>query len=49
MLCYLQAKYLCPPELLTAAIEFIHALWKGRRHTAMEVMRTMLVLIISVN
>ncbi|XP_074655526.1 nucleoporin NUP188-like [Tubulanus polymorphus] len=29
----------CPPDLLCAVMEFIHALWFGRRETAMAVLR----------
>lgn len=36
-----QRTYRCPPELLCAASEFLHSLWKGRRQTAMTVLRGM--------
>jgi len=39
----MQGSYQCPAELLHAATTFIYALWKGRRQTAMTVLRQMLV------
>ena len=41
--CGMQGSYQCPSELLHAATMFIYALWKGRRQTAMTVLRQMLV------
>ncbi|XP_029640087.2 nucleoporin NUP188 homolog [Octopus sinensis] len=35
-----QKTYQCPPNLLCACIEFLHALWAGMRETAMSVLRT---------
>ncbi|GAB1597640.1 nucleoporin NUP188 homolog [Argonauta hians] len=35
-----QKTYKCPPNLLCACIEFLHALWAGMRETAMSVLRT---------
>jgi len=40
----IQGTYQCPAELLQAATMFIYALWKGRRQTAITVLRQMLVL-----
>ncbi|KAL5011424.1 hypothetical protein ScPMuIL_009975 [Solemya velum] len=34
-----QGTYQCPPDLLCACTEFIHALWAGLRETAMSVLR----------
>lgn len=34
-----QKTYQCPPNLLCACIEFLHALWGGMRETAMSVLR----------
>ena len=36
---YFQKTYQCPPNLLCACIEFLHALWGGMRETAMSVLR----------
>ncbi|XP_033764157.1 nucleoporin NUP188 homolog isoform X2 [Pecten maximus] len=35
-----QGEYMCPPDLLCACMDFIHALWAGLRDTAMSVLRT---------
>ncbi|XP_064649346.1 nucleoporin NUP188-like isoform X2 [Lineus longissimus] len=34
-----QGTFYCPPDLLCAATELLHALWYGRRETAMAVLR----------
>ncbi|CAH1785634.1 unnamed protein product, partial [Owenia fusiformis] len=34
-----QLTHYCPSELLCASLEFLHALWNGRRETAMAVLR----------
>ncbi|OWF39494.1 Nucleoporin NUP188-like protein [Mizuhopecten yessoensis] len=34
-----QGEYMCPPDLLCACMDFIHALWAGLRDTAMSVLR----------
>ncbi|XP_041368362.1 nucleoporin NUP188-like [Gigantopelta aegis] len=34
-----QGTYLCPPELLCPCAGLVHALWRGMRETAMEVLR----------
>ena len=34
-----QCTYLCPPELLTACLDLVHALWLGMRETPMTVLR----------
>ena len=39
MLLYLKGSYQCPEELFCAVVEFIEALWRGERRTAIELMR----------
>ena len=34
-----QGSYLCPEELFCAVVEFVEALWRGERRTAIELMR----------
>jgi len=46
--CAMQGSYQCPAELLHAATVFIYALWKGRRQTAMTVLRQMLVTAVNI-
>ncbi|KAK7095521.1 nucleoporin NUP188-like [Littorina saxatilis] len=35
-----QTTYHCPPDLLCASLDLVHSLWRGRRETAMEVLRS---------
>ncbi|XP_076436935.1 nucleoporin NUP188-like [Babylonia areolata] len=35
-----QTTYHCPPDLLRAGLDLVHSLWKGRRETAMEALRS---------
>ena len=35
-----QTTYHCPPDLLCAGLDLVHSLWRGRRETAMEVLRS---------
>ncbi|KAK7495801.1 hypothetical protein BaRGS_00013021 [Batillaria attramentaria] len=35
-----QNTYHCPPDLLRAGLDLVHSLWRGRRETAMQVLRS---------
>ncbi|KAL8562821.1 hypothetical protein ACOMHN_004513 [Nucella lapillus] len=35
-----QTTYHCPPDLLRAGLDLVHSLWRGRRETAMEALRS---------